>query len=76
MCKEERLKQDRIESTHLTSNYHKNDTKKNRKRTNKEKKMVIVGTSQNREQQKQEILALFAKKKANHVKKDYPKYAN
>ena len=73
---EERLKQEKIESTHLASTSQGHGTNKKRKRDNKGKKTVYFGTFEQKVQKKQdkEIICFFCKK-AGHMKKDCTKYA-
>ncbi|RVX01856.1 Retrovirus-related Pol polyprotein from transposon TNT 1-94 [Vitis vinifera] len=74
--KEERLKQEKIESAHLASTSQGFGTNKKRKRDNKGKQTEISGTSKQKEQKKQdkEITCFFCKK-VGHMKKTCTKYA-
>ena len=72
---EDRLTQDMIDSTHLESTSRDKIT--NKKRKMDKRKKATVGTSQNKVQKKQDMVTIcFFCKKASHVKKDCPKYAN
>ena len=65
----ERIKRERTESAHLATGF------KDKKR--KRGKEAAAGTSQHKVQKKQdEVFACYFYKKAGHMKKDCPKYAN
>ena len=65
----ERLKQEKIENTHLASTSQGYGTNKKRKRENKGKQTAFFRTS------KQKVQKKFFCKKAGHMKKTYTKYA-
>ncbi|KAK4483887.1 hypothetical protein RD792_011096 [Penstemon davidsonii] len=72
---EERLKQEKTESAYLASASNDGNAKK-RKRKDKGKKTADPGTSQHKEQKKQDQgLTCFFCRKAGHLKKDCSKYA-
>ena len=66
MEEEDKIKRERTESAHLTTNFH---GKKKRKPID-----VVEGTSQQNKKQATENLCFFCKKKG-HLKKDCPMYA-
>ncbi|RVX03502.1 Retrovirus-related Pol polyprotein from transposon TNT 1-94 [Vitis vinifera] len=74
--KEERLKQEKIESAHLASTSQGFGTSKKRKRDNKGKQITVSGTSNEKVRRKQDKkITCFFCKKAGHMKKTCTKYA-
>ncbi|RVW42708.1 Retrovirus-related Pol polyprotein from transposon TNT 1-94 [Vitis vinifera] len=74
--KEERLKQEKIESAHLASTSQGFGTSKKRKRDNKGKQITVSRTSNEKVRRKQDKkITCFFCKKAGHMKKTCTKYA-
>ena len=70
------MKQEKIESAHLTSTSQGFCANKKKKRDNKGKKTAVSETSKQKVQKKQDKdITCFFCKKASHMKKTYTKYA-